>query len=219
MDGASPVVASAWQCCIIREVYQLDPSLEVQQSTLPDAPLASLGQTLQGCLLLGDLPDKAIYCLQDHLPVADHLRFFLLYWPSITMDQWVLNLIQNGHVIKLLFKPHFNSIRPIPVHQSGELVLSKEVAGLLLKGTILSVPQHQVKEGYFSTYFITPKKVGGLIPILNLKMFNFCIRKTQFKMETLKSIISVMSKDFWLASVDLTIHTSMYLFIRLTTST
>ena len=72
----------------------------------------------------------------------------------------------------------------------------------MLKEAVIPVPPDQVKDRYYSTYFIVPKKDGGLRPILNLKIFNNCINKTKFSMETLKSIISVMSPGLWLASVD-----------------
>ena len=38
---------------------------------------------------------------------------------------------------------------------------------------------------------------------MNLKFFNFIIRKTSFKMETLGSVIAVMRLRQWMASMDL----------------
>ena len=38
---------------------------------------------------------------------------------------------------------------------------------------------------------------------MNLKYFNVSIRKTSFKMETLKSIMTAMHPLQWMASVDL----------------
>ena len=43
---------------------------------------------------------------------------------------------------------------------------------------------------------------------MKLKFFNFIVRKTSFKMETLKSIIAVMLHYQWMASVDLKVPTS-----------
>ena len=37
---------------------------------------------------------------------------------------------------------------------------------------------------------------------MNLKSFNFIVRKTSFKMETLKSIIATMHPLQWMAGVD-----------------
>ena len=60
-----------------------------------------------------------------------------------------------------------------------------------------------MRSEYYSTYFVVPKKDGGLRPILNLKYFNLSVWKTSFKMETLLSIIAVMRPQQWMASVDL----------------
>ena len=38
---------------------------------------------------------------------------------------------------------------------------------------------------------------------MNLKFFNFIVRKTSFKMETLRSVIAVLTPHQWMASVDL----------------
>ena len=53
------------------------------------------------------------------------------------------------------------------------------------------------------TYFLVPKKDGGIRPILNLKAFNRYLRPHRFKMETLASIISIMQPGLWLVSLDL----------------
>ena len=53
---------------------------------------------------------------------------------------------------------------------------------------------------FCSTYFLVSKQHRH---ILNLKLFNFIVRKTSFNMETLKSVVAVMRQHQWLASVDL----------------
>ena len=75
--------------------------------------------------------------------------------------------------------------------------------GLLRKGAVKPVPLDQERSGFYSTYFLVPKRDGGHRPILNLKFFNVIVRKTSFKMETLRSVISVMRPHQWMASVDL----------------
>ena len=78
-----------------------------------------------------------------------------------------------------------------------------EVAELCAKSAVEPVPPGQELEGFYSTYFVVPKKDGGVRPILNLKPLNRCLPKQRFKMETLQSIISMMQPGLWLASVDL----------------
>jgi hypothetical protein len=100
-------------------------------------------------------------------------------------------------------QPLFRGVLPTKPSTFGADVLSSEVEGLLLKGAVVPIPLDQEADGYFSTYFIVPKKDGGLRPILNLKRFNNCVKKQRFKMETLKSIIAAVSPHQWLASIDL----------------
>ena len=82
-------------------------------------------------------------------------------------------------------------------------LLSSKVDGLLHKHAIVPVSLDQERDGYFSTYFIVTTKDGGLRPILNLKFFNKSVARKRFKMETLHSIMTVMSPDQCLASLDL----------------
>jgi hypothetical protein len=78
-----------------------------------------------------------------------------------------------------------------------------EVANLCEKSAVVPVPSDQRGTGYYSTYFVVPKKDGSLRPILNLKRFNQHLVRRKFKMETLGSIISIMTPGVWLASIDL----------------
>ena len=85
----------------------------------------------------------------------------------------------------------------------------------------MPVPLDQEKERYFSTYFIVPKKNGGLRPILKLKYFNKAVAKGRFKMETLHSIMTVVSPGQWMASSDskeayfhVRIRSAHYKFVR-----
>jgi hypothetical protein len=82
-------------------------------------------------------------------------------------------------------------------------VLKEEVQSLLNKRAIEPVPLWDEKNGFYSTFFIVPKKTGGLRPILNLKPLNKYIRTTKFTMETLSSIKQVVQQGDWLASLDL----------------
>ncbi len=61
------------------------------------------------------------------------------------------------------------------------LVMEQEVKALLEKGTIEYVPHSNRETGFYSRYFIVPKKDGGLRPILDLQVLNDSIRQLKFK--------------------------------------
>ena len=65
------------------------------------------------------------------------------------------------------------------------------------------VPPGQEGQGFYSTFFIVPKKDGGLRPILNLKPLNVYMEKSHFKMETLRSIIQALHVGEWGSTLDL----------------
>ena len=79
----------------------------------------------------------------------------------------------------------------------------EEVQSLLEKHAIEHVPKDQEGQGYYSTFFIVPKKDGGFRPILNLRELNTYLKVPHFKMETLKTIICALEQNDWALSMDL----------------
>lgn len=59
------------------------------------------------------------------------------------------------------------------------------------------------EDEFISNIFIRPKKNGKQRVILNLKRLNNCLEYHHFKMDTLKTAISLISKDCYMASIDL----------------
>ncbi len=57
--------------------------------------------------------------------------------------------------------------------------MEREVDTLLRKGAIEMVPPHKRKSGFYSRYFIVPKKDGGLRPILDLHQFEPLSQQTE----------------------------------------
>ncbi|KAL0152919.1 hypothetical protein M9458_051748 [Cirrhinus mrigala] len=66
-------------------------------------------------------------------------------------------------------------------------VLCAEIAVLLAKNAIEPVPPTEMKSGFYSPYFIIPKKSGGL----------------PFRMLTAKRILSCIRHQVWFAAIDL----------------
>ncbi len=78
-----------------------------------------------------------------------------------------------------------------------------EVMNLLVKGAIEVVPPAQSESGFYSRYFLVPKKDGGLQPILDLRLLNHALVKRLFSMITLKQILSQIRPGDWFMSLDL----------------
>ena len=72
---------------------------------------------------------------------------------------------------------------------------------LLSKRVIRKVQKHEVK--YLSSIFLRPKRDGSFRLILNLKKLNGNIDKIHFKMETLKTLLTLVTQDCYFASIDL----------------
>ncbi|KAF7246105.1 Transposon Ty3-I Gag-Pol polyprotein [Varanus komodoensis] len=57
--------------------------------------------------------------------------------------------------------------------------------------------------GFYSRYFTVPKRDGGLRPILDLRALNRFITPKKFRMATLQSILPLLGRGDWFASLDL----------------
>ncbi len=84
-----------------------------------------------------------------------------------------------------------------------EITASRELSSLLQKGAIEEVPQSEVEWGFFSRYFLVPKRDGGLRPILDLRRLNLSLYKGKFKMLTMRTIMSQVQEGDWFVTIDL----------------
>ncbi len=71
------------------------------------------------------------------------------------------------------------------------------------EGAIEEIPQSDIERGFFSRYFLVPKRDGGLRPILDLRRLNFSLYKGKFKMLTMKTIMSQIQGGDWFVTIDL----------------
>ncbi len=69
--------------------------------------------------------------------------------------------------------------------------------------TIEIVPPAQSESGFYSRYFLIPKKDGGLRPILDLRLLNHALMKRSFRMIILKQILLQICLGDWFISLDL----------------
>ncbi len=78
-----------------------------------------------------------------------------------------------------------------------------EVMNLLERGAIEIVPPAQRESGFYSRYFLVPKKEGDLWPILDFRFLNHALMKRSFRMITLKQILAQICPGDWFMLLDL----------------
>ena len=108
----------------------------------------------------------------------------------------------KGCTLEFATYPH-HTCQPKEIKFSSRecLAIKIELQRLLDKGIIIP-SEHETCE-FISTIFVRPKADGSFRLILNLKRLNEHIVYHHFKMESLKSVIQLMEKDCFMASVDL----------------
>ena len=97
------------------------------------------------------------------------LVHFLEAWLELPrLSRWVARTIRLGYAIQFARSPpRYSGVRFTMVGGNAP-VMRAEVATLLAKGAIEIVPPAEMRSGFYSPYFIVPKKSGGLRPVLGL---------------------------------------------------
>ncbi len=85
--------------------------------------------------------------------------------------------------------------KPTCVSPEQALVLEQEISSLLRKEAIKVVPPLDRESGFYSRYFVVPKKDGGLRPILDLRLLNHSVRRLKFRMLTVKQVVSQIRSE------------------------
>ncbi|KAI2647585.1 Protein P [Labeo rohita] len=138
------------------------------------------GQPLQDTGLATRVTPEA--SLERLVPLVDHLAAWKLL-PNVSA--WVLHTVERGYRIQFgASPPPFNGVFPTLVGPEQGLVMEQEVATLLRKEAIEVVPPQFRESGFYSRYFIVPKKDGGLRPILDLRLLNRSVMRLKFRMLT-----------------------------------
>ncbi len=134
-------------------------------------------------------------------PLAQRLKAWLTL-PSLS--RWLTRTIRLGYVIQFARRPpKFNGVLETSVAVRNAPVLREEIAVLLAKDAIEPVPPAEIRQGFYSPYFIVPKKGGGLRPILDLRVLNQSLHKLPFKMLTHRRMIKCIQPQDWFAAIDL----------------
>ncbi|XP_048017809.1 uncharacterized protein LOC125249543 [Megalobrama amblycephala] len=208
-------------------VLPTPPSRALRGAAVPTDPLRRAGQRLIRLLPAG-APLQGVEPSAQKTPETSLERLvplveFLEEWKRLpNISQWVLQMIEKGYKIQFGSRPpQFNGVLPTVVGPQQSLVMEQEVMTLLQKGAIERVPPPGKQSGFYSRYFIVPKKDGGLRPILDLRMLNRSVQKLKFKMLTLRQITTQIRSEDWFVTIDLkdayfhvSIHPSHWKFLR-----
>ncbi len=103
-------------------------------------------------------------CIPHHyipLPLS-HLFHEWERLPGVSLR--VLHTIRSGYTLQFgRNPPRFDGVHLTVVSSASKAsVLHQELSDLLLKGEIEEVPQSDLIQGFFSRYFLVPKKDSGL---------------------------------------------------------
>lgn len=165
--------------------------------TLVTASQSSLGGTQFGARasMLSPLTAVSPACGKIRRVQDEALRPLHVYknaWQSIPgISPWVLNIIENGYSLQFRHRPpRFNGVVSSVVSPQNIPVLRQEIDSLLAKRAIEVVSPSEIESGFYSCYFVVPKRDGGFRPILDLRPINRALYKCAFKMLTIKQILA-----------------------------
>ena len=107
-------------------------------------------------------------------------------WRACPVHPWVLSTVSQGYRLQFAMKPpRFNGVVASAANGDAARVLQDEIASLVNKQAIRAVPSEETQQGFYSHYFLIPKKESSsLRPILDLRVLNRHLRKYTFRMLT-----------------------------------
>ena len=114
------------------------------------------------------------------------------------MDKEILRSVYGLSDNKL---PHYHQGMEIRFSSKEELFLGRENKNLFQKG-VIKESQHEKGE-FISQIFLMPKSEDSFEMILNLKKFNGNMPYIHFKIETMKSTLTLVTPNCYMAKVDI----------------
>lgn len=138
--------------------------------------------------------------------VAGKIKQKFKFWKTITKDKEILSYV-NGVAVNFQGEPPTQSVsqREFNFSQEERLKIREEIKVFIKKGIIREIKSnsHQNDIQFVTNIFLRMKPDGSFRTILNLKEFNKIVSKIHFKMETLRSTLTLIRKDCFFASIDL----------------
>ena len=126
------------------------------------------------------------------LPACLHPQGSQALWEAMGADLWVVSTIIEGYGLQFLSTTPVTMVPAFSIvadHQHRE-VLHSEVSTLLAKEAIREVGQEDRQAGFYSHYFLVPKRDGTLRPILDLRGLNKFLWPLRCKMITVPRVMS-----------------------------
>lgn len=111
-------------------------------------------------------------------------------WAALGANPWVFSTMTQGYRLQFSRKPTLSISGPQHAMQNKRhrRILEEEVATLLSKGAIREVGKADHQSGFFSRYFLIPKRDGGLRPVLDLRGLNWFLRPLRCRMLTVPRV-------------------------------
>ncbi|XP_077395323.1 uncharacterized protein LOC144031774 [Festucalex cinctus] len=158
----------------------------------PAVPLGPLGAGGAGTEALG--------------PAVGHFSHQQLsYWAARASDPWLVSILTHGYELQFRRRPPASCrVRMTLIADPAKAsALDQELSTLLAKDAIEAVDPLAQPGGFYSTYFLVPKKTGGYRPILDLRGLNRHLKVLPFHMLTKNDVLQSLAQGEWFTSIDL----------------
>lgn len=136
--------------------------------------------------------------------MAGRLPQFLQFWKRLTNDKYILSAVAGYKIefIDNIMPVQWSVPKPIKFSIQEERIVDETIKNLLEKG-VIKLSCHEPGE-FINTIFVREKKnKNEFRMILNLKLLNEHVEYHKFKMDTIRSVIKMIQKDNWMATVDI----------------
>ena len=132
---------------------------------------------------------------------AGHLSQYIAAWMEVTSNLHILGAITGDRIDFTSCLPEHLSYSPNFISKTHAELVSVEIHSLLQK-CVLVASEHEPDE-FITPLFTLPKDDTSVCFILNLKGLNAYIKYSHFTMETIYSILNLVTPNCWMASLDL----------------